>query len=60
MAAGHGHCVDQLVTQLVGNLLELIGIEVPKVLRRPDSIEKRRAVADGHFNFFLQNALRLA
>jgi hypothetical protein len=45
---------DQLVSQLVSDLLELIWIEFAKVLRVCDCVEERGAVADCHFYTFLE------
>ena len=42
MAAGLRHRVDEIGAQLVGDLLETIGIEPPQLGRGADLIEKRR------------------
>jgi hypothetical protein len=54
MATRHGNRVDHLRPNLIGELAKLIGVQFAKVFRVLDGVEERRAIADSHFNTFLQ------
>ncbi len=54
MATRHGNRVDHLRPNLIGELAKLIGVQFAKVFRAFDGVEERGAVADSHFNTFLQ------
>jgi len=50
MAARYRDRINKLGAQLIGHLLELIGLELTEVLGKLDGIEERSTIADGHFN----------
>ena len=48
VTAGHRDRVDGLLTELVGDLLHLLDLELAQVVRRFDRVEKRRLTIFGH------------
>ena len=40
--AGDGDRIDRLLAQLVGELVELLGIEPAQIIRRPDEVQQGR------------------
>ncbi len=48
MPAGYRNRVDGFLAKLVGNLLDLLDLELAKVIGRADGIEKRRLTKFGH------------
>src|SRR6202012_1568202 len=48
MAARHRNRIDGFLTQFVGNLPDLLHLQLPQVIRRSDRVEKRRLTICGH------------
>ena len=48
MSAGHRDGVDGLLTQLVGDLPDLLHLEPAQIVRGPDRVEKRGLTKYGH------------
>jgi len=48
VAASDGHCVDGLLAQLVGDLTNLLDLELAQIFRCPDRIEQRGLTKIGH------------
>ena len=48
MAAGDGDRVDGFLTQLVGDLPDLLDLELAQIVRGADGVEKRRFTEIGH------------
>ena len=51
VTAGHRDGIDGLLTQLVGDLANLLDLELAQVVRRPDGVEKRRFTVCVHGDF---------
>ncbi|MGY4607355.1 hypothetical protein ACVW16_005767 [Bradyrhizobium sp. USDA 4474] len=51
VTAGHRDGVDGLLTQLVGDLANLLDLELAQVFRCPDGVEKRRFTVCVHSDF---------
>ena len=48
MAAGHRNRIDGFLTQFVGDLPDLLYLELPQIVRGADRVEKRRLTICGH------------
>ena len=51
VTAGHRDGIDGLLTQLVGDLANLLDLELAQVIRCPDGVEKRRFTVCVHGDF---------